>query len=74
MPMNQPQGRIWKQITDVYQQWDQDRSNPMRTSDLYARLPAVPPETIAEILAEARADGRLASLDGDDAFLPVPNC
>jgi hypothetical protein len=74
MPMNQSQGQIWKQITDVYQLWDQDRSNPMRTSELYQRLPAVPPETIEEILAAARADGRLAPLAGNDAFLPIPNC
>lgn len=74
MPMNQSQGQIWKQITDVYQLWDQDRSNPMQTSELYERLPAVPPETIEEILAAARADGRLASLEGGNAFLPIPNC
>jgi hypothetical protein len=74
MPMNQSQGLIWKQITDAYQQWDMDRSMPMRTSDLYERLPAVPRETIAEILAEAKADGRLAPLEEDGAFLPIPNC
>ncbi|HEX7649872.1 MAG TPA: hypothetical protein VF450_20925 [Noviherbaspirillum sp.] len=74
MPMDQSQGRIWKQITDVYQQWDRDRNIPMQTSDLYERLPAVPPGTIEEILAAAQADGRLASLDGNDAFLPIPNC
>lgn len=74
MQVNQSQGRIWKQITDAYQQWDQDRSMPMRTADLYERLPSVPPETIEETLAEARSDGRLAGLDDDGMFLPVPNC
>lgn len=74
MPMNPSQGHIWKQITDAYQQWDMDRSIPMRTADLYRRLPAVPPETIEEILAAARADGKLAALDEDGIFLPIPNC
>lgn len=73
MPMNQEQGRVWKKITDVYQQWDQDRSMPMAIDHLSEKLHDVDPELIARTLDEAKADGRLATSDESDAFRIIPN-
>jgi hypothetical protein len=73
MPMNHEQGRVWKKITDVYQQWDQDRSMLMAIDDLSEKLQDVDPELITETLAEARADGKLDTSDESDAFRIIPN-
>jgi len=51
MPMNTDQGRVWKKISDVYQQWDQDRSNLMAIDDLSERLPDIDHELIVRTLA-----------------------
>lgn len=73
MPMNESQGRVWKQITDTYQQWDQDRNHPMHIDDLASKMPQVPPEIIGETLAEALADGRVIAHEDQGHFIPVPN-
>ncbi|NEX63975.1 hypothetical protein [Noviherbaspirillum galbum] len=73
MPMNESQGRVWKQITQAYQQWDQDRSNPMEINELTSMMPEIPAELIGETLAEALADGRIIAFEDPGQFLPVPN-
>ncbi|RJF99283.1 hypothetical protein [Noviherbaspirillum saxi] len=73
MPMNQEHGRVWKKITDVYQQWDQDRSNLMAIDDLSQRLPDIDPGLIIQTLAEAEAEGKAAASDEGGTFRPVPN-
>lgn len=72
MPMNQEQGRVWKKITDVYQQWDQDRSRLMAIDELSEKLNDVDRELIDKTLAEARAEGKLAA-EEDGAFRIIPN-
>ena len=72
MPMNMDQGQVWKKISDVYQQWDQDRSNLMAIDDLSERLPDIDHEVIVRTLAEAAEAGRVDTSD-DGTFRLVPN-
>lgn len=71
--MNQDQGQVWKKISDVYQQWDQDRSALMAVDDLSERLPGIDPDVIAQALAEAAAEGRVDASESGDAFRLIPN-
>jgi hypothetical protein len=73
MPMNKDQGQVWKKISDVYQQWDQDRSNLMAVDDLSERLPEIDPDVIVQTLAEAAAEGRVDASEEGDAFRLIPN-
>ncbi|HYD60826.1 MAG TPA: hypothetical protein VEC35_10750 [Noviherbaspirillum sp.] len=73
MPMNKDQGLVWKKISDVYQQWDQDRSGLMAVDDLSERLPEIDREVIAQTLAEAAADGRVDAAEEGTAFRLIPN-
>ena len=73
MPMNMDQGQVWKKISDVYQQWDQDRSNLMAIDDLSERLPDIDHEIIVRTLEEAAQEGRVDTSDEGGAFRLVPN-
>jgi hypothetical protein len=73
MPLSQDHGRVWKKITDVYQQWDQDRSNLMAIDDLSQRLPDIDPKLIAQTLAQAHAEGMASASHEEGVFRPVPN-
>lgn len=73
MPMNMDQGQVWKKISDVYQQWDQDRSNLMAIDDLSERLPEIDHEVIVRTLEEAAQDGRVDTSDEGASFRLVPN-
>jgi hypothetical protein len=69
---NIDQGQVWKKISDVYQQWDQDRSNLMAIDDLSERLPEIDHEVIVRTLEEAAEEGRVDTTD-DGTFRLVPN-
>ena len=71
--MNKDQGQVWKKISDVYQQWDQDRSGLMAFDDLSERLPEIDREVIAQTLAEAAADGRVDASEEGNVFRLIPN-
>jgi hypothetical protein len=73
MPMNMDQDQVWKKISDVYQQWDQDRSNLMAIDELSERLPEIDPELITRTLAEAAEAGRVDTSEEGGAFRLVPN-
>lgn len=65
MTMTTSQGALWKQITQLYYQWDPDGSSLMPVTELNDKLPAVPPEMIAETLVYAK-ENRLAEFDHED--------
>ena len=73
MPMNMDQRQVWKKISDVYQQWDQDRSNLMAIEDLSERLPDIDHDILVRTLEEAAQEGRVDTSDEGSAFRLVPN-
>ena len=71
--MNMDQGQVWKKISDVYQQWDQDRSMLMAIDDLSERLPEIDHEVLVRTLEEAAQEGRVDTSEEGSAFRLVPN-
>ena len=71
--MNMDQGQVWKKISDVYQQWDQDRSMLMAIDDLSERLPEIDHEVLVRTLEEAAQEGRVDTSEEGGAFRLVPN-
>jgi hypothetical protein len=56
MTMTTAQGTLWKQITQIYFQWDPDGNALMSVNELSDMLPAVPGDLIQETLANAKED------------------
>ena len=73
MPMTRVHDKVWNKITQVYQEWDQDRSDLMEIDALPGKLPDVERELIGETLAEALLDGRLDACEETGLFRPIPN-
>ncbi|MDB5729285.1 MAG: hypothetical protein JWQ00_2490 [Noviherbaspirillum sp.] len=73
MAMTQAHGTTWRQITEVYQQWDQDRYNLMSIDELADRMPHVEPEMIGETLAEALMNERARGVEESGSFRLIPN-
>lgn len=73
MTMTTSQAAIWKQITDVYEQWDQEHHAFMPVSALSERLPMVAPELIGETLAQAQQEqqAELGSIEEQPGFKPL---
>jgi hypothetical protein len=73
MTMTSTQGAVWKQIAQIYDQWDPDWNGRMPVRELQARLPAVPPELIGETLAQAASDhlAEVGSVGEDPSFKPL---
>lgn len=67
------QDPVWKKISDVYQQWDQDRSALMAVDDLSERLPEIDHDVLVRTLEEAAREGRADTSDEGDSFRLVPN-
>jgi hypothetical protein len=73
MAMTQAHGTTWRQITEVYQQWDQDRYDLMSIDELAERMPHVKPEMIGETLAEALMNERARGVEESGSFSLIPN-
>ncbi|WP_019142772.1 hypothetical protein [Noviherbaspirillum massiliense] len=73
MTMTSSQGAIWKQIAQVYDQWDPERHRLMPVKELSDKLPTVPPEMIGETLAQAASDqlAELGSIGENPEFRPL---
>ncbi len=73
MTMNTSQAAIWRQITQVYEQWDHGENGLMPLSELNDKLPAVAPELVKDAVVQA-ANNREAELDGtgeQGSFKPI---
>ena len=73
MTMTTSQGAIWKQIAQIYDQWDPDWENLMPVKELQTRLPMVAPEIIGDTLAQAASDrlAEVGSIGEDPTFKPL---
>jgi len=56
MSMNTSQAAIWKQVAQVYEQWDQGGRHPMPFSELMDKLPAVAPDLVKDAIMQAAGD------------------
>lgn len=72
MPMTEAHAAIWKQIAQVYRQWDPDEDSLMPVSELAAQLPAVAPEMIGDTLAQAaeQSMAEVGHVGEDPGFKP----
>jgi hypothetical protein len=69
----QAHGSTWRQIAEVYQQWDQDRYSLMSIEELAQRMPHVEPELIGETLADALMNDRARGVEEIGSFRLIPN-
>lgn len=65
------EGAIWKQVVEIYQQWDPSWQKPMPIEDVASRLPAIDSAMIRDTLVHAAAD-HLAEVDVSDPFTFKP--
>jgi hypothetical protein len=73
MSLTTAQGAIWKQIAQVYLQWDPTRNKLMPVRELAENLPAVAPDLIGDTLAQAAAEdmAEVAHVGEDPSFRPL---
>jgi hypothetical protein len=73
MTMDTSQAAIWKQITQVYEQWDQGQNALMPLSELNEKLPAVAPELVKDAVVQAanNQEAEFASAEDEGAFKPL---
>lgn len=73
MAMDTSQAAIWKQITQVYEQWDQGENGLMPLSELNEKLPAVAPELVKDAVTQAanNREAEFGSAGDQSSFKPL---
>jgi hypothetical protein len=73
MAFTEMQGVVWKQIVQMYSQWDPTSSRLMPVSELAQMLPAVAPDMIGDTLGQAATDhiAEVGHVGEDPGFRPL---